>query len=201
MTKNVKFSLSRAHKIAERITREIMTLNTSIQSLLQPVTINIPEEAQQIDLAVAKVEKLLTLRESLYGVQENLKAKIAEKNSTAGIPVLLNRRSVIQKRKEHINDIISSLAQQDLYSRAAGKTSVLKDRSLVEGYFARSEKANVLNSVKVNVVSEELSERFQKELNQTQSQLDALSDEINTKNAKYSISLDIPEDIAETIGL
>lgn len=201
MTKNVKFSLSRAHKIAERITREIMTLNTSIQSLLQPVTINIPEEAQQIDLAVAKVEKLLTLRESLYGVQENLKAKIAEKNSTAGIPVLLNRRSVVQKRKEHINDIISSLAQQDLYSRAAGKTSVLKDRSLVEGYFARSEKANVLNSVKVNVVSEELSERFQKELNQTQSQLDALSDEINTKNAKYSISLDIPEDIAETIGL
>lgn len=201
MTKTIKISLSRAHKIAERITREIMSLNTSVREMLEPVTINVPEEVKQIDARLEKVRELLTLRAELYLAQEDLKVKIAQKNSHAGIPVLLNRRSVVQKQKEHITDIITSLHQQDVYSRATGKTSLLKDKSLVKDYFERSEKANVMISVKVAVVSDDILKAFESELNQVQNKLDNLSDDINTQNAKSHISLDLSEQVAAKIGL
>lgn len=201
MTKTIKISLSRAHKIAERITREIMSINTSLKELLEPVTINLPEEVKEIDVRLEKIKDLLTLRTELYLAQEELKVKIAQKNSQAGIPVLLNRRSVVQKQKEHISDILTSFNQQDVYSRATSKTSILKDKSLVKDYFERSEKANVMNSVKVSVVSDEILKTFESELNHVQNQLDNLSDEINTQNAKSNISLDLSEPVAAKIGL
>lgn len=201
MTKTIKISLSRAHKIAERITREIMSINTSLKELLEPVTINLPEEVKEIDVRLEKIKDLLTLRKELYLAQEELKVKIAQKNSQAGIPVLLNRRSVVQKQKEHISDILTSFNQQDVYSRATSKTSILKDKSLVKDYFERSEKANVMNSVKVSVVSDEILKTFESELNHVQNQLDNLSDEINTQNAKSNISLDLSEPVAAKIGL
>lgn len=199
MTKQIKISLSRGHKIVERLTREIDSLNSTLIELTRPVTVSVPAEIDKISDISVKIENTLKIREELYSALEVVRSKIAKKNASSGIQELLSERSILTNRKNSLNQIIINF-QANTSSRSS--VSVLpNNKQLVEDYFKRMEKAEVLNVVKVSVVNEELITKFTIELEDVQFKLDELSDKINNVNARSTISFELSEDVATKIGL
>ena len=199
MTKQIKISLSRGHKIVERLTREIDSLNSTLIELTRPVTVSVPAEIDQISDISVKIENNLKIREELYAVLEVVRSKIAKKNASSGIQELLSERSILTNRKNSLSQIIINF-QANNSSRSS--VSVLpNNKQLVEDYFKRMEKAEVLNAVKVSVVNEELTAKFTTELKEVQFKLDELSDKINNVNARSTISFELSEEVATKIGL
>ena len=199
MTKQIKISLSRGHKIVERLTREIDLLNSTLIELTRPVTVSVPAEIDKISDISVKIENTLKTREELYSALEVVRSKIAKKNASSGIQELLSERSILTNRKNSLNQIIINF-QANTSSRSS--VSVLpNNKQLVEDYFKRMEKAEVLNVVKVSVVNEELITKFTIELEDVQFKLDELSDKINNVNARSTISFELSEEVATKIGL
>lgn len=199
MTKQIKISLSRGHKIVERLTREIDSLNSTLIELTRPVTVSVPAEIDQIFDISVKIENNLKIREELYAALEVVRSKIAKKNASSGIQELLSERSILTNRKNSLSQIIINF-QANNSSRSS--VSVLpNNKQLVEDYFKRMEKAEVLNAVKVSVVNEELTAKFTTELKEVQFKLDELSDKINNVNARSTISFELSEEVATKIGL
>lgn len=199
MTKQIKISLSRGHKVVERLTREIDSLNSTLIELTRPVTVSVPAEIDQISAISVKIENTLKIREELYAALEVVRSKIAKKNASSGIQELLSERSILTNRKTSLNQIIINF-QANTSSRSS--VSVLpNNKQLVEDYFKRMEKAEVLNVVKVSVVNEELITKFTIELEDVQFKLDELSDKINNVNARSTISFELSEEVATKIGL
>ena len=199
MTKQIKISLSREHKIVERLTREIDSLNSTLIELTRPVTVSVPAEIDQISDISVKIENNLKIREELYAALEVVRSKIAKKNASSGIQELLSERSILTNRKNSLSQIIINF-QANNSSRSS--VSVLpNNKQLVEDYFKRMEKAEVLNAVKVSVVNEELTAKFTTELKEVQFKLDELSDKINNVNARSTISFELSEEVATKIGL
>lgn len=199
MTKQIKISLSRGHKIVERLTREIDSLNSTLIELTRPVTVSVPAEVEQISAVNVKISDSLKIRKDLYSALEVVRSKIAKKNASSGIQELLSERSILTNRKHSLNQIIINF-QANTSSRSS--VSVLpNNKQLVEDYFKRMEKAEVLNAVKVSVVNDELTTTFNNELKDVQFKLDELSDKINNVNARSTISFELSEDIAIKIGL
>lgn len=199
MTKQIKISLSRGHKVVERLTREIDSLNSTLIELTRPVTVSVPAEIDQISAISVKIENTLKIREELYAALEVVRSKIAKKNANSGIQELLSERSILTNRKNSLNQIIINF-QANTSSRSS--VSVLpNNKQLVEDYFKRMEKAEVLNVVKVSVVNEELTTKFTIELEDVQFKLDELSDKINNVNARSTISFELSEEVATKIGL
>ena len=199
MTKQIKISLSRGHKVVERLTREIDSLNSTLIELTRPVTVSVPAEIDQISAISFKIENTLKIREELYAALEVVRSKIAKKNASSGIQELLSERSILTNRKNSLNQIIINF-QANNSSRSS--VSVLpNNKQLVEDYFKRMEKAEVLNAVKVSVVNEELTAKFTTELKEVQFKLDELSDKINNVNARSTISFELSEEVATKIGL
>lgn len=195
MTKSIKVSLSRAHKLVERVTREINEITSTVARLASPVTISVPSEASQVEGIRAKIQSNITARNELYSVLDVIRELVAAKNSKVGIPELLAKKAILQQRKSGLTEILSS-------SQLSGRGSVLaNDKSVLNEYFDRMKEAEVLNPVRVAVMTEELVEQFQKELKEVQAQADTVSDDINDLNAKNSITFQISDEVASRLGL
>lgn len=201
MTKTIKVSLSRAHKLVERVTREVNEVTSTIAKMATPVTISVPSEATQVHGLLSKMEEHFKTRDTLYTLLEVIREKVAAKNAQVGIPQLLAKKAILQQRKSGINDLINA-AQQNQSAYGRGSISTLSnDPKILNEYFDRMKEAEVLNPVRVNVLTEDMLEKFQKELKEVQALSDSVSDDINDLNAKHRISFDVSDEIAALLGL
>ena len=202
MTKTIKVSLSRAHKLVERVTREVNETTSTIAKMVAPITISVPSEASQVQVVLLKIEEHSKTREALYSVLEVIREKVAAKNAQVGIPQLLAKKAILQQRKTGIGELISASQQNNQASYGRASISVLSnDPAILNEYFDRMKEAEVLNPVRVNVLTDSMIENFQKELKEVQAQADTVSDDINDLNAKHRISFEISDEIAALLGL
>lgn len=194
MTKEITLSLSRSHKIVERITREINSVNALIIKESKAISINVESEKSKAVSNHEKVSKNIVLRNSLYSALESIRIAIAEKNSSSGVHTLLAKKAILLKKHQDAENYLRHLALDP-----GQRDGVSADE--VGQYLVRLEKAETVKPVLVKVLDQDAIASIEKEAKRYTSELDALSDSINDLNASHKVSFVIDEEIAASIGL
>lgn len=194
MTKQIQLSLSRSHKIVERITREINSVNALIIKDSKAISINVESERHKVVSNQDKVSKNIELRNSLYAALESVRIAVAEKNSACGVHTLLAKKAILLKKLQDSENYLRHLAVDP-----GQRDGVTADE--VTQYLVRLEKAETVKPVFVKVLDQDAISAIEKEVKQYTSELDALSDSINDLNAVNKVSFVIDEEIASSIGL
>lgn len=191
--KTINVSLTRAHKLVERVTREIGTVQHQILKLLVPVNVNVESDTSQVTVRLAKISAAEKLADSLYEVLESIRKKVAEKNSSSGIYTLLAEKAVLVKKQQDLENIARYVASHN-------RADVISAND-AQSYWARIQTSENLKSFSVKVIDDAELDVYQEKVKNIVSQLDVISDAINDKNASTKVSFELNEEIAKLIGL
>lgn len=191
--KTINVSLTRAHKLVERVTREIGTVQHQILKLLVPVNVNVESDTSQVTVRLAKILAAEKLADSLYEVLESIRKKVAEKNSSSGIYTLLAEKAVLVKKQQDLENIARYVASHN-------RADVISAND-AQSYWTRIQTSENLKSFSVKVIDDAELDVYQEKVKNIVSQLDVISDAINDKNASTKVSFELNEEIAKLIGL
>lgn len=179
-------SLSRAHKIVERITRQIDMNAGSARDMAAPITVHVPEAASEALSVKDQVQALLDTNIALYGALKVVRSIISATNESIGIGGLLTRKSILIRQKRQNDDLIS-------YIRSTSVHAI--DQEHAGSYFNQMSKAGEMKSVKVAVLGKKSVEDLELSSKEIQRQLDALSDDINALNAKTEVEITLEDEV------
>lgn len=189
MTKT--FTLSRAHKLVERLTRERDKIFEEISGVVVPLTVNVEGDESRANEGKAEFGRLLKLAAKIGKAKDVIRDEIAAANSRIGIHVCLFKKAdLLAELKSY-----KGLLQTSLYNQA---NAIEQDQ--VPAYMARISGMTSMQHVKVKVFTESMKQDLVTKIEQLQRQADKVGDDINDLNAN-KITVDIDADVAEMIGL
>lgn len=186
------FTLSRAHKITERIVRQINDKVSDIGCLINPIMIHSDTDLVNVDM---RLEKIKTVRENLsnlYSILGELRIKIAEANAKYGLNSLLTEKKDVIREKKHLEEILQSV------SHANGSAH---NKNQVESLLIRLSTTNSMSGVRTIVADESITSCIEKDISDLTHRSDSLSDKISDINASKKISISIQVDILHQLGL
>lgn len=186
-------SLSRGHKIVERLTRLVDETHSAIEKNGQPYKAYLASDADEAGKRREKIRELLHKASVLENSLSVLRMAIAKNNGQVGIHELLAERAVLLQRarrlantRRHTNDPIYD--------------SPIDDNKVAD-FFEHNEKIGKSVDVAIRVMNSSMTEQWVEMEKAVATQLDKLNDAINDKNVKTQVSFDLPENVAELIGL
>lgn len=183
-------SLSRAHKLVERLTRQIDVNETRILGLSGTVRVQIPEQAEKAEINLKQLIELSGKNQALYDDLLSLRTEIAKANEKAGIGVLLAEHKVTLRK-------LNALKLLNEKVRSASDAIEAKD---VQSYFSRP--ADTFSrGADVRVVGSDYASAIEKEEITIRLNLERISDEINDLNAKMKVAIKVSDEGREVIGL
>lgn len=189
MSKTVTISLSRAHKLSERLTRHIDKVGQDMEDLCRYVSAQTPLQA---DKAATNLEEL---NEKHAEIQEMMHALslLREAISTENEKVGIHSRLALYKAE---NRQMKTLEQLLNVSKAFnGGIQADEAKSILKGDVDRSRGLNV------QVVDQAFIDSLQDRVTQLSRSVSRLGDEINDLNAKSRVDLSISDKVADVIGL
>lgn len=190
--KSIRISLSRSHKIAERITREIDSLQGELSLLHASVTVNVEKDLDKVDVRLKKIDETHSALTKLYAALVITRHATGEANAKHNIQGLLWEKSILTRRFQ----ALESLSQQCENLQRSGVS-----KETAPEYLGRLATAGSVNTVQVHVLTEDRIDEYKKLSKSLKRELDNVSDKINTINASTHVSLEFDEEVAELIGL
>lgn len=185
------FSLSRAHKLVERLHTQYDATLSQMESLLTPVTVNVVGDESKATKQAEKLAALGTEAEKISAVATAIRRAIAAKNGEIGLHEKLALRAALNRQ-------INSL--QNLLERGAYLSASALDGEQVTAYMARTAHQASLPVIKVKVFSEPVQAELEAQIAKLKRQEINVGDEINDLNHN-KIDAEMDKDIAELIGL
>lgn len=185
------FSLSRAHKLVERLHSQYDATLSQMEALLTPVVVNVVGDESKADKQAEKFAALGTSAENISGVATKIRRAIAAKNGEIGLHEKLALRAALNRQ-------INSL--QNLLERGQYLSNTALDGEQVSAYMARTAHQASLPVIKVKVFSEKVQADLEGQIAKLKRQEITVGDEINDLNHN-KIEAEVPQDIAELIGL
>lgn len=192
----VNVTLSRAHKIVERITREIDVATSELRRSFEPVAFNVEHDLIAIEQRQEKVKETESVLNELYQALILTRTAISKANSKTDIHSLLAKKAVLKKQLESLRSVVES---NNSHSIVTSKKVMSKESA--QEYMKRLEKAESIETIYVSVINEDQKDGFKKVLKNLKSETDAVSDEINNINARTKIKLTYSDRVSELIGV
>jgi len=190
MQKTLQVSLSRAHKIAERLKEHAQEHQREAARLAASTSVTgVAGEAQLARLRAQSSQSLerLALADQYWGALAQVRAAIGAENEKRGINAMLAELDATQKRVA---------VRKDLLSRADDSAMPLSELATYQPLNAES---RLYGGVTVRMLDEAATAQVRQELKDLQRQAVALSDQIASANAG-SLSLSLPIAVAEDVA-
>jgi hypothetical protein len=185
------FTLSRAHKLTERLSRERGQIFQNIGAAIEPVTVNVIGDEERISVGQAEFNRLLKLIASLSTAKDAIRQAIAAENSKAGIHACLFRKADL---------LAETRAYEELLNMSTYSQGSAIDKESIVPYMTRISSLTSMQTVKAKVMTEDMKQELVRKIAALKRESDRVSDEINDLNSR-KISVEIDADVAEMIGL
>jgi uncharacterized protein YjbJ (UPF0337 family) len=185
------FTLSRAHKLVERLTRERDKIFEEISGVIVPLTVNVQGDENRADEGKAEFARLLKLAAKIGTAKDAIRDQISMANSKIGIHTCLFKKADLLAELKAYKELL----QASLYNQA---NAIEQDQ--VPAYMARISGMTSMQQVKVKVFTDSMKQELLAKIDQLQRLADKVGDDINDLNAN-KITVNIDDDVAEMIGL
>lgn len=189
MTSKHTVSLSRAHKLAERLTRHIDKISAEMDKMSRYVTAQVPA---QVELASIRAQSI----EALYGEQEEcwtsliaIRQAISEENEKAGIHSRLSAYKAQHRKLMALEHLLETFSHFRNGVEMIDAIDILKQVD------------NGVPSVNINVINCTLTSKLRNDIQLLRNAVDKLGDEVNDLNASKKVALDLSERVANIVGL
>lgn len=190
--KQFTFTLSRAHKITERLKRHSQKLGDQVLSLAKPVVIFSNEQASEIDARLSKIDTLSQKANVIDRLRTTIRVAIAEVNGQIGQHQLLTEQKDIGVILREKLEFRKNLA---VYGAPA------KPRDQLAAQLTRLAENKSNEGVSVKTFTDDRMEKLDAEISDLTAKLDRLNDQVADNNASNKIVVQIPVDLAAELGL
>lgn len=190
MQKTLQVSLSRAHKIAERLKEHAQEHQREAARLAAATTVTgVAGEAQLARLRAQSSQALARLAQAdqYWAALAQVRAAIGAENEKRGVNAMLAELDATQKRVS---------VRKDLLSRADDSAMPLSELTTFQPLNAEN---RLYGGVTVRMLDEAGTAQVRQELKDLQRQAVALSDQIASANAG-TMSLSLPAEVAEEVA-
>lgn len=190
MEKILKVSLSRAHKIAERLKEHAQEHQREAARLAAATSVTgVAGESQLSRLRAQSAQALARLAQAdqYWNALSQVRAAIGAENEARGINAMLAELDATQKRVA---------IRKDMLSRADDSAMPLQE---LASFQPLNPDTRMYGGVTVRMLDEAGTAQVRQELKELQRQAVALSDQIASANAA-SVSLTLPEAVAEDVA-
>lgn len=186
-----QITIASAHKLAERLQREIDTMQAELVRISNPMTARVASDAQRaIDQRTEFTKGFATLQ-VMFQASTGLAIKISQANDKIGINSLLKERTYLTKQRAFITGL--------LRNSKSSRTDAI-DQSKAYEYFNRLKDAGSTDSVNILVMAEKPLADMNDAAKANQSRLDSVNDEISRLNHTHTLTLDLPADQMAFLG-
>lgn len=177
-------TLSRAHKIAERMRQRITDLQTEALRLSRPVTaLTLAGEAhaRRLEADASKAEEVALLAVEYAGALAKVRTCIGAANEKVGIGAML-------AEMDGLNRVLAVYREM---SRQAQDAQL----NVAEALAARAASGSEFRlGAQVGLLPPEVVQRLAVKVSQTQAQIHALADQLAEANASNKVTLELPEE-------
>lgn len=185
--KRFTVSLSRAHKLSERLTRHIDKLRSDILGLTRYVQAQV---APQADKAAAN-SKLMS---SKFAEMERMAASLTAIRESISVANEDNRiHSMLSAYKAEHRLLLNMQCILDNAESFSNGVSIEDAKSLLSG--------DEVRTINVQTVDHAMLASLEEKVKERQRTVDKLGDEINNLNAATRITLELSQDVADVVGL
>ena len=193
--KNYTLSLSRWHKVAERLSRAYLERTQSARSIFINTQVSGYLGETQIARLRAESEHGMVALQQAFAIQEciaSIRQAIGEANARVGVSNLLARHDAMTRRQKLLDGILAAQSCEMIFF---DEIAHLPAPSLSEDRYDRSR-----NQIPVRTLTPENLETLKAQAADLQKENYALADQISDLN-REKISIGLPEEIASTGGL
>jgi hypothetical protein len=191
-TKEFSFTLSRAHKIAERLQRHVTVLGGQVGELSRPVTLFSADQNAEVDARLTKIVGIREKIELVNSLRTTVRIKIAEKNAQIGQHALLTEQKDVIAHMARVSRLRMDIISSNSYGKPVEQLATQLDR------LAQSKSTD---GVSTRVIADSFIADLDAQITQLTAKLDKLNDQVADNNASNKISVEIPQDLAAELGL
>lgn len=191
-TNEFSFTLSRAHKIAERLQRHVTVLSTQVSELSRPVTLFSTDQSSDIDARVTKIVGIREKIETVNSLRTTVRIKIAEKNAQIGQHALLTEQKDVIAHMTRVSRLRTEIISSNSYGKPLDQLATQLDRL---------SQSKSTEGVSTKVIAESFIADLDSQITRLTAKLDKLNDQVADNNASNKITVEIPQDLAAELGL
>lgn len=186
-----QITIAAAHKLAERLQREIDVKQADLSQLARPLSARVVSDAQRVIAQRTEFNNELVKLEAMNEVSIALALKISQANDQIGLNSLLKERNMLTKKQSWLNSL---LRNQKTYG-----TTAIEHQQAPE-YFERLKGANSTDAVNINILADHMLPALSGKVKVMTTHLDQLNDEISRLNHSYMITLDLSAEQLVLLG-
>ena len=196
MTKTCKLTLSRWHKVAERLSRDYTeTVYKAKQALTQTRVSTYVGEGQEQALRDSvtdwkqRLERAFRLQDSVTEIRRTL----GDENAKAGVTALLAEFDKLNRRQKVLTEIVEG--------QAADMIGIGELKNIPQDYVANGDAYDQRRpQLRVRMLDRAELQKLQTDLEAVRAKAYALADEIAERN-KATVSLELTEEVTVAAGL
>lgn len=189
MTEKYTVSLSRAHKLAERLTRHIDKSMSEIEGKTRYVTAYLPAQVDRALDIQNEIEDGIRNQEQDWEALIALRKTIAEANERVGIHSMLSAYKVRHRQVCSLEELLESALRFRSGVGPVDATQLLLDKD------------KNIDSVNINIVDDAFVAELRDDIQIKRNALDRLNDDINDLNGSTRVTLELSKRIASIVGL
>lgn len=186
-----RIPLSQGLKLVERLKRLVNESQTQLNALASAVIVSFASEQSKVEDRQAEVDAKLAEVTAIYDVLVQLRTKIGNKNGEIGINAIQAEEALLRNQQSGLETLLYSLSHQ-------GNAI---DLNLVGEALTRLERKDELPKIQVKVISAERAEQIKASVRVLERRILVLNDEKHRLNGNSFIEVEIPEALAEQVGL
>jgi hypothetical protein len=177
-----QITIAAAHKLAERLQREIDAKQAEIAQLARPLSARVTTDAARVVEQRTQFRKELEVLDSMHNMAVTLALRISEANDLIGLNSLLKERNLLTKKLAWVNSVQRT-------QKAYGSDAI--EYNQVPEYFERLKSANSTAAVNINVLSDTMIAELGVKQKGISASLDSLNDQISQMNHSNMLTLDL----------
>lgn len=189
MSKKHTVSLSRAHKLAERLTRHIDKCSSEMEGKTRYVPAQVPAQAERATLIREELEILYKEQDEAWEALVEIREAISKANEKVGIH---SRLSAYKARHRQLCSMESLLE---------GSLRFLGGVSPCDAVVLLSDSDKDIHNVNINVIDDVFIAALKDDISLKRNELDKLNDDVNDLNASTKVSVTLSKRVATIVGL
>jgi hypothetical protein len=189
----VKVTLARAHKVADRLSKQIGAKRAEISNALRPVRMTgFGGNVEQVQAMVARAGAEIVAVRRLSGVLFEVRTAIGKVNHQVGVDVQLAKLEFVRQELKQTQDLVNAYLDPALvfvadlagYRQLTENTGYTREVGVLVGKLSQDDLALLRQNIRV----------FERDSARLQDELAAI-------NATAQVELDLPDDVALELGL
>lgn len=177
-----QITIAAAHKLAERLQREIDVKQAEISQLARPLSARVTTDAARVLDQRTQFRKELAVLDGMHQTSIALALRISEANDLIGLNSLLKERNVLTKQQAWFSGLQRN-------QKVHGSDAI--EHSQAPEYFERLKSANSTAAVNINVLSDDMLANLTTKHKSISATLDSLNDQISQMNHGHMITMDL----------